>query len=90
MSKSITIVEKKLRREKAVGQVREGERIIEIDPRQDWREVAGARERMDSVIHEYFHIEFPEWKEPVVIRRARGLTKLLWKDGFRRITPKPQ
>lgn len=87
---SIKVVEKKLGRQGNVGQADREETAIEVDPRQDHREKQGGPERMDTIIHEYFHLKFHEWNERFVAARARELRRLLYRDGYRRITPKPK
>ena len=75
----IRVVEKKLGRERALGQCFHGENVIEIDPRQ------GERERLDTLIHEVIHLAKPDLVEEEVIRVSNILTKQVWKCGYRRI-----
>lgn len=75
----IRIVEKKLGRERALGQCYHGENVVEIDPRQ------GERERLDTLIHEVLHLAKPDLIEDEVIRMANILSKQVWKCGYRRI-----
>lgn len=78
-AKSPKIVDRKLGRERALGQC-DGE-VVEIDPRQC------ARERMDTLIHETIHLALPAVSEPQVRRAAGLLARALWKDRWRRVEP---
>lgn len=78
MKKPIRIVERKLGREKALGQAYHEERLIEIDPRQP------DDEYIDSIIHEVYHLQFPKLPEMHVRHKSRELSKLLWDSGYRR------
>lgn len=42
------------------------------------------RERLDTLLHEGIHMCRPEMGEENVVRLANALTKVLWKDGWRR------
>ena len=75
----ITIVEKKLGREKALGLAYQGEGLIEIDPRQS------NKAYLDTLIHEGIHILCPEWSEHKVKKNANKLTEILWKSGYRKV-----
>ncbi|MEO8207351.1 MAG: hypothetical protein ABI615_14330 [Chthoniobacterales bacterium] len=77
--KKIVLYERKLGRERAAGQAWDTDRIIEIDPRQT------PRVRLDTIIHEWLHIEFPALSETQIRRRAGRLTKILWEDKWRKI-----
>lgn len=77
--KSVIIIERKLGREKALGQAYQGMNVVEIDPRQD------ERERMDTLIHELLHLMCPKWEEKKVEKRANWLCKHLWRQGYRRM-----
>lgn len=73
------VTEKKLGRERASGQAWKEDRIIEIDPRQD------AYEYLDTLIHEFLHVEFPAWSERTVAAKSKKLSKFLWKNKARLI-----
>lgn len=73
------VVERKLGRERALGQARFDKNLIEIDPRQP------SKEYLDTVLHEGLHLIFPELTERKVAAASRKLTRLVWKVGFRRI-----
>lgn len=71
------VVEKKLGRQNRFGQADVEGRIIEVDPRQD------AYEYLDTIIHEWLHIEFPTWSEKTVTAKSKKLSKFLWKNKVR-------
>jgi len=75
----MTILERKLGREKAMGQAFKDDGLIEIDPRQD------SYNYLETIIHEMMHILFPLLGEKEITRKARRLAKELWKLKFRRI-----
>ena len=75
----VRIIEKKLGRERALGQAWAGLDVIEIDPRQD------ERERLDTLIHELLHVMMPEWSEETVVEAAKWLSRHLWKQRYRRM-----
>lgn len=75
--KKVKIIERKLGREKALGQAWDD--LVEIDPRQC------SKEYMDTAIHELLHIAQPELSESKVVRVSRLISSKLWKLGFRRI-----
>ena len=81
MSK-VKVVERKLGREKAYGQAHQADKIIEIDPRQ-----AGKR-YLRTMIHEHFHILFPEMSETEVDKKSASLANLLWKHNYRKVINK--
>jgi hypothetical protein len=75
----ITIIEKKLGREKALGLAYQGEGLIEIDPRQS------NKAYLDTLIHEGLHILFPDWSEYKVKKSANKMSEILWKSGYRKV-----
>jgi len=75
--KKVEIIERKLGREKALGQAWDD--LVEIDPRQC------SKEYLDTAIHELLHIAQPELSESKVVRVSRLISSKLWKLGFRRI-----
>lgn len=79
MKTAFKVTERKLGRERAMGQVIYQRKLIEIDPRQT------SREYLDTLLHEGLHAIFPELSERKVAGAARRLTRLVWKQGFRRI-----
>lgn len=77
--KKIKLVDKKLGRERALGQAYSGERLVEIDPR------LRSKVRLSVAIHEFLHIVFPDMSESKIDRAAPKIAKALWADGYRRI-----
>ena len=82
--KRITVVERKLGKERAQGLAYydyygEGKSLIEIDPRQN------SKEYLDTLIDEALHTIFPDMKEKKVASIAGRLTRVLWRQGYRRI-----
>jgi hypothetical protein len=75
----IKLVERKLGREKALGMAHHGDALVEISPNQS------SRERLDTVIHETLHLLDPKMSEKQVNSYARRISKVLWKDNWRRI-----
>jgi len=76
----ITIVNRKLRREAALGLAwfDPDYSLIELDPRMT------PRRRLTILIHEAMHIAFPDMAESVVDRKSAMIAKLIHKDGYRR------
>jgi len=77
----VTVVEKDLSKDKALGICCAGLRLIEIHDKQC------ESERMDTLIHELLHLMRPSWSEKEVIRVANYLTRHLWAQGYRRRPP---
>ena len=75
----IKIIDRKLGKERAVGQAHHGDNLIEIDPRQR------SRDRLDTVCHEVIHLLGPHLSEETVISHANILSDALWRDKWRRI-----
>jgi len=71
------VVEKKLGRQRAFGQAFTDDNLIEIDPRQNSKEYIG------TLIHEWLHVEYPDWTEKVVSAKSNKLTNFLWKHRVR-------
>ena len=53
--------------------------LIEVDPRQS------SQERMDTLLHEAFHIFFPKMKHGRLVSITGQLTIMLWRQGYRRV-----
>ena len=81
MARGVKIIERKLGRESALGQItpEETSDLIEIDPRQD------SKEYLDTVIHELLHHKFPDLDESKVTKIAKIISRKLWTLNFRRI-----
>jgi hypothetical protein len=75
----ITIVERKLKRQRAVGRVFLNEGVIEIDERQS------PREWLATLVHEALHVAFPAVDERSVAIAERKIADILWRAGVRRI-----
>ena len=75
----IKVIDKKLGRQKAVGQAYADAKVIEIDPRQT------SRNYLDTLIHELLHVYNPEWSETKVSKTANEMTDIIWKKNYRRI-----
>lgn len=73
------VVIRKLGKEKAYGQAFVKENLIEIDPRQK------PKTLLDTEIHEFLHIRFPDWSETKVKKEAKILRDYLWKLNYRKI-----
>ena len=82
--KHITVKERKLGREHAVGLAYSDfygpdKGLIEIDPRQK------GKDHLDTLIHEALHLVFPDMTEKDVVKHTGRLARLLWRNGYRRI-----
>lgn len=79
MSRKLILAERKLGRERAVGQAFPDEGLIEIDPRLE------PRQWLSTLVHEAIHIAYPNAEERSVARAERIITRILWRAGIRRI-----
>ena len=75
----IKVIDKKLGRQRAVGQAYSDTRVIEIDPRQT------SKNYLDTLIHELLHVYNPEWSENKITKTANEMTAIIWKKNYRRI-----
>ena len=75
----IKVIDKKLGRQKAVGQAYTDARVIEVDPRQR------SKNYLDTLIHEMLHVYNPEWSESKVSKTANEMTDIIWSKNYRRI-----
>ena len=75
----IKVIDKKLGRQKAVGQAYTDARVIEVDPRQK------SKNYLDTLIHEMLHVYNPEWSETKVTKTANEMTDIIWSKNYRRI-----
>lgn len=74
----ITIKYKKLGKEKVHGLAwSDGE--IHIDSR------LKGRKHLEICIHEVAHLLWPEDDEDAIVEKSVTLTKILWKEGYRRV-----
>ena len=69
---------KKLGREQAHG-IAESDGIIYLDPR------LKGKKHLELMIHEVLHILNPADSELSIIKKSITLTKVLWKEGYRRV-----
>lgn len=79
MAKKIKIVERKLGREKALGQYWQGEGLIEIDPRQAPKEI------LSVIVHELLHVAMENATEDEVLRIEKIMAEALWNAGYRKV-----
>ena len=75
----IKVIDKKLGRQKAVGQAYTDARVIEVDPRQR------SKSYLDTLIHEMLHVYNPDWSESKVSKTANEMTDIIWSKNYRRI-----
>ncbi len=74
----IKIIYRKLGREKLYG-LSSTDGIVEIDSR------LKSKKHLEILIHEVLHILNPNDSEDDIVKKSITLTKLLWKQGYRRI-----
>ena len=74
----ITIIYRKLGKEQAYG-ISSSDGVIEIDER------LKGKKMMEILIHEILHLLNPKDDEKTIIRKSVTLTKVLWKEGYRKI-----
>jgi hypothetical protein len=79
MPRRVKIVERKLKRERAVGRVFLEEGLIEIEGRQK------PREWLSTLVHEALHVAFPDMAEKPIAAAERKIADILWRAGVRRI-----
>lgn len=76
--RAIRVVERKLGRQKALGQAY-SDGLVEIDPRQR------SRGLLNTIVHECLHVLLPNASESRVHRMACSITRAAWEAGFRKI-----
>ena len=74
----IKIIYKKLGREQAHG-IAESDGIIYLDPR------LKGKKHLEICVHEVLHLLNPTDSELAIIKKSITLTKVLWKEGYRRV-----
>jgi hypothetical protein len=79
MAGKVRIVERKLKRERAVGRVFLDEGVIEIEGRQK------PREWLSTLVHEALHVAFPAMGEKPIAAAEKKIADILWRAGVRRI-----
>lgn len=76
----IRIKYRKLGKEKVWGMAH-SDGIIEIEER------LKGKKHLEIVVHEVLHLLFPEASEEAIIKKSVSLTKILWKENYRRVEP---
>ena len=79
MARRVNIIERKLKRQRALGRVFLEEGVIEIDQRQK------PREWLSTLVHEALHVAFPDIGEKRIAAAERKIADILWRAGIRRI-----
>lgn len=74
----IKIIYRKLGKEQAYG-ISSSDGVIEIDER------LKGKKHCEILIHEILHLLNPKDDEKTIIRKSVTLTKILWKEGYRRV-----
>ena len=74
----IKIIYRKLGKEQAYG-IASSNGVIELDSR------LKSKKHLEVLIHEVLHILQPEDSEEEIIEKSITLTKILWKENYRRI-----
>ncbi len=77
--KNPKVINKKLGRNRAVGQMVYDKNVIEIDPRQT------PQDYLDTLIHEKLHHLFPDWAEDEILTKANSLSEFLWNENYRKV-----
>jgi hypothetical protein len=77
----IKIIYRKLGREKAHGMA-SSDGIVELDER------LKGKKHLEILIHEVLHLLYPRNSEETIVRNSVTLTRILWKEGYRRIDQK--
>jgi len=75
----LKIKERPLGVERALGLYWEGQRLIEIDPRQK------PKRYLNTLMHEILHDRLPKAGENQINRIAGMLTEAVWRANYRRI-----
>jgi len=78
MIPKIKIIYRKLGKEQAYG-IASSDGIIEIDSR------LKSKKHLEVLIHEVMHLLQPEDSEEEIVEKSITLTKILWKENYRRI-----
>jgi hypothetical protein len=74
----IKIIYRKLGKQQAYG-IASSDGVIELDSR------LKSKKHLEVLIHEVMHLLQPEDDEEEIIRKSIILTKILWKENYRRI-----
>lgn len=76
----IRIKYRKLGKEKVWG-VAHSDGLIEIEER------LKGKKALEIIIHECMHLLFPQADEEEIVKKSVALTKILWKENYRRVEP---
>ena len=76
----IRIKYRKLGKEKVWG-VAHSDGLIEIEER------LKGKKALEIIIHECMHLLFPQAEEEEIVKKSVTLTKILWKENYRRVEP---
>lgn len=77
MPKKVTVIHRKLGKERAHAIATIEKKIIEVDER-----ITGYRYLL-YMLHEHTHIIHPDWSETAVVAESRKIARFLWDNGFR-------
>jgi len=44
-----------------------------------------GRKHLEIIVHEKFHILFPQYDEMEIREMARKMSRILWNDGYRKV-----
>ena len=75
----LKVAERKLGREKRVGQYWSDKRLVEIDPRQK------PKEHLDTLVHEVLHDAIPSFSERRINAVSRAVSRVLWAQSYRKV-----
>lgn len=79
MAHKVKVVERKLKRQRAMGRVFLEEGVIEIEQRQK------PREWLSTLVHEALHVAFPDMEEKPIAAAEKKIADILWRAGVRRV-----
>lgn len=79
MRKRVTVVERKLGRERADAQIDLEAGVIEIDHR------LKPKAWLSRLVHESLHHAFPDMDEAPIAAAEKKIADILWRSGVRRI-----
>lgn len=79
MAHKVRVVERKLKRQRAMGRVFLEEGVIEVEQRQK------PREWLSTLVHEALHVAFPDMEEKPIAAAEKKIADILWRAGVRRV-----
>ena len=79
LCKEVTLVYRKLGKNRARGMYHEAQGLIEIDSRLE------GKEHLEVLIHECLHLLQPYLDEPAVAALGVHLSEILFADGYRKV-----